>query len=122
MTYPHDFILPKEVLEGIATQGLDYLPELIRLVINTAMKAERQQYLGVAPYERSAERRDQGNGFKPKSMQTRLGDIEFAIPQVRTGEFMNPVTCFHFQRSKTSSISSRTSSRASGRSNPCDNS
>jgi len=87
MTYPNDFTLPREVLEEIATQGLDYLPELIRLVINTAMKAERQQYLGVAPYERSAERRDQGNGFKPKSMQTRLGDIRFAIPQVRTGEF-----------------------------------
>jgi len=87
MTYPNDFTLPKEVLEEIATQGLDYLPELIRLVINTAMKAERQQYLGVAPYERSAERRDQGNGFKPKSMQTRLGEIQFAIPQVRTGEF-----------------------------------
>lgn len=87
MTYPNDFTLPKEVLEEIATQGLDYLPELIRLVINTAMKAERQQYLGVAPYERSVERRDQGNGFKPKSMQTRLGDIQFAIPQVRTGDF-----------------------------------
>lgn len=87
MTYPNDFTLPKEVLEEIATQGLDYLPELIRLVINTAMKAERQQHLGVAPYERSAERRDQGNGYKPKTMQTRLGNIQFAIPQVRTGEF-----------------------------------
>ncbi len=87
MTYRPDFTLPKEVLEEIATHGLNYLPELIRLVLNTAMKAERQQYLGVAPYERSVERRDQGNGFKPKTMQTRLGEIEFAIPQVRTGDF-----------------------------------
>lgn len=87
MTYPNDFTLPKELLEEIATQGLDYLPELMRLMINSAMKAERQHYLGVAPYERSAERRDQGNGFKPKSMQTRLGDIQFAIPQVRSGDF-----------------------------------
>jgi putative transposase len=87
MTYQNDFTLPKELLEEIATQGLDYLPELMRLMINSAMKAERQHYLGAAPYERSAERRDQGNGFKPKSMQTRLGDIQFAIPQVRTGDF-----------------------------------
>jgi transposase-like protein len=87
MTYANDFTLPKEALEEITKQGLDYLPELIRLVINAAMKAERQQYLGAAPYERSAERRDQANGFKPKSMQTRLGEIEFAIPQVRTGDF-----------------------------------
>ena len=87
MTYPPDFTLPREVLEEIAQHGLDYVPELIRLVLNTAMKAERQQYLGVAPYERSAERRDQGNGYKPKTVQTRLGEIEFAIPQVRSGEF-----------------------------------
>jgi putative transposase len=87
MTYLPDFTLPKEMLEEIAAHGLDYLPELIRVVLNTAMQAERQQYLGVAPYERSVERRDQGNGFKPKTMHTRLGEIEFAIPQVRAGEF-----------------------------------
>jgi transposase-like protein len=87
MTYQNDCTLPNEVLEQIASQGLEYLPELIRLVVNAAMKAERQQYLGVAPYERSAERRDRGNGFKPKTIATRLGDLTFAIPQVREGEF-----------------------------------
>jgi transposase-like protein len=87
MTYQSDCTLPKEILEQIAAQGLDYLPELIRVVINVAMKAERQQYLGVAPYERSPERRDQANGFKPKTMQSRMGDITFDIPQVRQGEF-----------------------------------
>jgi len=87
MTYRNDCTLPKEILEQIAAQGLDYLPELIRVVINTAMRAERQRYLGVAPYERSPERRDQGNGFKDKTMQTRMGDITFDIPQVRQGEF-----------------------------------
>jgi len=54
MIYPIDCTLPNEVLEQIAAQGLDYLPELIRLIVNAAMKAERQQYLGVTPYERSA--------------------------------------------------------------------
>ena len=87
MTYQNDCTLPKEMLDQIAEQGLDYLPELIRTVVNAAMKAERQQYLGVAPYERSAERYDQANGFKPKTMQMRVGDIKFAIPQVREGEF-----------------------------------
>jgi transposase-like protein len=87
MTYRNDCTLPNEILEQIAEQGLGYLPELIRLVVNAAMKAERQQYLGVAPYERSEKRRDQANGFKSKTMRTRLGEIEFAIPQVREGEF-----------------------------------
>jgi len=87
MTYQNDCTLPNELLEQIAEQGLDYLPELIRLVVNAAMKAERQQYLGVAPYERSEQRRDQANGFKAKTLQTRVGEIAFAIPQVREGAF-----------------------------------
>jgi transposase-like protein len=74
-------------VEQIAEQGMDYVAELIRIVINAAMKAERQSYLGVAPYERSAERCDQANGFKPKTMRTRVGEICFDIPQVREGEF-----------------------------------
>lgn len=87
MTYQNDCTLPSELMEQIAEQGLDYLPELIRMVVNAAMKAERQQHLGVAPYERSEQRRDQANGFKPKTVRTRMGEIEFAIPQVRAGDY-----------------------------------
>lgn len=87
MTYQYNCTLPNEILEQIAEQGLDYLPELIRVVINAAMKAERQHYLGVAPHERSEQRRDQANGFKPKTVRTRVGEITFDIPQVRQGEF-----------------------------------
>jgi transposase-like protein len=87
MTYQGDFTLPSELLEQIATQGFDILPELIRIVINAAMQAERQQYLGAAPYQHSPERKGHANGFKPKTVQTRLGEINFAIPQVREGGF-----------------------------------
>jgi transposase-like protein len=74
-------------LEQIAADGLEVLPDLIRIVINTAMRAERQQYLKVGPYERSAERQDYANGYKDKTVTTRVGDITFAIPQVRQGRF-----------------------------------
>jgi putative transposase len=88
MTYQHpDFTLPTELLEQIAEQGFEALPELIRIVINEAMRMERQSYLGVAPYQRSPERRGHGNGFKDHSARTRMGEITFAIPQVREGGF-----------------------------------
>lgn len=87
-TYPPTYSLPVELLEHVATQGLEALPELIRIVINSAMQAERQKYLGVAaPYERSSERQDQANGYKPKTVKTRAGEITFSIPQVREGDF-----------------------------------
>lgn len=87
MTYQGDFTLPEELLEQIATQGLEVIPELIRIVVNAAMQAERQQYLKAAPYQHTPERQGQANGYKPKTVKTRMGEITFGIPQVRTGGF-----------------------------------
>jgi putative transposase len=88
MTYQQsDFTLPAALLAQIAEQGFEALPDLIRIVINEAMRLERQQYLGVAPYQRSPERRGHGNGFKDHTERTRLGEITFAVPQVREGGF-----------------------------------
>ncbi len=41
MTYREDFTLPSELIEQVKEQGLEILPELIRIVINAAMQAER---------------------------------------------------------------------------------
>jgi putative transposase len=45
MTYQADCTLPSEFLEQIAAEGLDCLPELMRVLINTAMQIERQQHI-----------------------------------------------------------------------------
>ena len=87
MTYREDFTLPAEMLEQVASQGFEVLPELIRVVVNAAMQAERQQYLRAAPYQHTTERIGYANGFKPKTVQTRVGDITFAVPQVRDSSF-----------------------------------
>ena len=57
------------------------------MVINAAMQAERSEHLQAGPYQHTQERRGYANGFKPKTMQTRVGEITFAIPQVREGGF-----------------------------------
>jgi len=87
MTYQNHCTLPTELLEQISQEGLSFLPELIRVIVNTAMQAERQQYLQAAPYQHTAERTGQANGFKPKTVNTRLGAITFDVPQVREGGF-----------------------------------
>ena len=43
MIYQEDFTIPAKMLEQIAEQGLDGLPELIGIVINAAKRAERQR-------------------------------------------------------------------------------
>lgn len=87
MTRQDDFTLPIEILEQLSEQGLEGLPEMIAILVNEAMKAERQNYLQARPYERTPERRGQANGYKPKKVKTRVGEINFEVPQVREGGF-----------------------------------
>lgn len=87
MTYRNDFTLPTELLEQVSQQGFEILPELIQIVVNAAMQAERQEYLKAAHYQRTPDREGYANGYKPKTVQTRIGDITFSIPQVREGDF-----------------------------------
>lgn len=87
MTYQNDFTLPAEIVEQIAANGMDYLPEMIRTMINTAMQIERQRHLKAGLYERNEEREGHANGYKGKTVRTRVGEITFAVPQVREGGF-----------------------------------
>jgi putative transposase len=83
MTHQTDYTFSKEVME----QGLDAIPEMMRIMINEAMQEERSRYLQAQEYERTAERKGYANGYKPKTVRTRIGEITFAIPQVREGGF-----------------------------------
>jgi transposase-like protein len=51
------------------------------------MQAEREQYMKAAPYQLTIARDAHANGYKPKTLRTRVGEITFAVPQVREGGF-----------------------------------
>ena len=72
---------------ALLTQGLDGAGEALRILVNEAGKIERAQHLNAQPFERCAERRGYANGFKPKTVMTRLGEQTFDIPQVRDSSF-----------------------------------
>ena len=76
-----------DALTALLNQGLDGAGEALRILVNEASKIERTQYLNAEPHERSAGRMDYANGFKPKTVMTRMGEINFAIPQVRGSGF-----------------------------------
>lgn len=77
------------LLDGSAEGGL---ADLVRLVLNEAMKIERNHALKAQPYQRTAARLGRANGFKDRSIPTALGKITFDIPQVRDGIPFTP-TC-----------------------------
>lgn len=72
---------------ALLANGLDGAGEALRILVNEASKIERAHFLNAQPHERTADRADYANGFKPKTVMTRVGELTFAVPQVRNGGF-----------------------------------
>jgi transposase-like protein len=87
MTCPEENSTFYDVLKLLTADGFNGLGEAVRRLINEAMRLERQGYLGVGPYERSEDRQGYANGYKSKTVKTRVGELNFAVPQVRDGGF-----------------------------------
>src|SRR3954468_6662673 len=62
---------------------MDRRAEVVCLMLNEAMRIERSQGLEAAPYERSEKRLGYANGYKPKTLATRMGAMTVQVPQVR---------------------------------------
>lgn len=72
-----------QIVTGLIGQGTEGLKPIIEALMNVAMKVERDQFLKAAPHERSEERMGYANGYKPRGLQTKFGNLELEIPQVR---------------------------------------
>jgi putative transposase len=81
MTHQNDYTFSPDLLEELMKQGLDGVTELVQIVVNEAMRVERERYLQASDYERTEDRQGYANGYKPKTVNTRMGEITFAIPR-----------------------------------------
>lgn len=59
------------------------LKEVIEVICQAAMAQEVAEHLGAAPHERTGGRTGWRNGTKPRTLRTRVGELELAVPQVR---------------------------------------
>lgn len=75
------------VMELLCEQGFEGMRETFEVLLNEVTKLERATYLGVEPYERSGERRGYANGYKPKTVKSRLGELSLQVPQTRDSGF-----------------------------------
>ena len=75
------------IVQLLADHGFDGLAGAVEILLNEAMKLQRSEALRAGPYERTHERRGHANGFKPKTVNSRLGKLELEVPQTRGVEF-----------------------------------
>jgi len=87
MTYQVQDNQFNDVCELLNQHGFEGMKEAMTLLINEAMRIERQVHLGAAPFERSEERQGYANGYKPKVVTTRLGKLDLLVPQTRGTQF-----------------------------------
>lgn len=83
MTHQTDPELVHNVLQLLTAQGHEGFAEGLRILVNEAMRVERHEVLQAQPYERTDTRKGYANGYKPKTLASRMGPITFRVPQVR---------------------------------------
>ena len=58
-----------------------FLREIVERVVQQVLEAEMTEHIGAAPYERSATRSGHRNGYKPRTLRTRVGTLNLLVPQ-----------------------------------------
>ena len=87
MTHPPQFTGSREAIQLLAEHGFDGLAAALELLLNEVMKLERSEVLQAAPYERTEDRKGYANGFKGKTVHSRVGDLHLRVPQTRDVDF-----------------------------------
>jgi putative transposase len=70
-------------LKLLNEHGFEGMAGALEILINEAMKIERNQFLEANPYERTDGRMGYANGYKPKRVKTRVGELSLDVPKTR---------------------------------------
>ena len=67
--------------------GDDFLRDLVQRTIQQVLEAEMTSFIGAESYQRNEVRRGWRNGYKPRTLKTRVGGLELMVPKDRDGQF-----------------------------------
>jgi putative transposase len=81
--------LPLAELLQKAGEG-DFLRSVAEAVVQILMEADVEGLIGAGRHERSAERLNYRNGYRDRSLDTRLGSLQLRIPKLRQGSYFPP--------------------------------
>jgi transposase-like protein len=88
-----------QLLQEVFTDR-DGLKRMLELLVNNAMRAELAEHVKADAYQRSSGRLGHRNGFKPRTLATRIGKLDLRVPQSRNCEAYRPTMFNRWQRSE----------------------
>src|SRR5215213_4702326 len=71
----------------LASEHADVLRQSVAWMVAELMEAEVTAQIGAELGQRTPDRVAQRNGYRPRSWDTRVGELELAIPRLRTGSY-----------------------------------
>lgn len=80
----------KDLLPGLLS-GQNGLAKLVETVLNQILEAQVTESLGADRHERSDERQGYRNGYRPRTLYTRVGPVTLQVPQTRDGNFSTEI-------------------------------
>ncbi len=83
MTHQEDSSAIRDLVDLAIEHGPDAMAAAFATLMNHAMQIEREQVLKAESHQRTADRQGYANGFKPKTLNTRVGQVDLRIPQTR---------------------------------------
>ena len=86
MTTPMHYNNIPNIIERMSEKGFDGMTEVMPLLVNEAMPLEVKNRLQAEAYQ-GTEEPGYANGFKNKTLNTRMGTHYFLVPQLLDGDF-----------------------------------
>ncbi|MGQ7794041.1 transposase, partial [Faunimonas sp. B44] len=68
----------------------NFLRSVAETVLQILMEADVEGVIGAGRYERSGDRATWRNGYRDRTLDTRLGQLNLRIPKLRTGSYFPP--------------------------------
>ena len=79
--------LDAQMAQGILLDDPNFLLKIVERVLQELLAAEMTEHIGAAPHERTNARKGHRNGYKPRTLRTRVGILNLLVPQDREGTF-----------------------------------
>jgi len=86
----YDINVGRDLLPGLLS-GQNGLAKLVETVLNQILEAQVAETLGADRHERSEERQGYRNGYRARTLYTRVGPVTLQVPQTRDGSFSTDI-------------------------------
>ncbi len=83
MTHQEECLVLRDLVDLAMEHGPEAMAAAFASLMNHAMQIEREQVLKAESHQRAAGRQGYANGFKPKTLNTRVGKLDLRVPQTR---------------------------------------